>query len=134
MKRIKFMLLAALAAVFSLSIVSCDKEELELDPVIEELPLEYIHYDFVFDLGSLPEEYAKELYTVSFRRYDSEPGYSDVQTLIERCVALPMQEKVNEVAAKSGCYDFSVTINAYEDKDKSTLIYSKTVKPEEVAK
>lgn len=134
MNRIKFTLLAAFAAVLSFTLVSCDEEEAEFDPVIEEMPLEYIHYDFVFDLGSLPEEYAKELYTVSFRRYDNEPGYSDVQTLIDRCVAIPMQEKVNEIAARSGCYDFSVTINAYEDKDKSKLIYSKTVKPEEVAK
>lgn len=136
MNRIKLTLLATIAAASSLCLVSCDDDEatLEPDPIFTENTLNMLQLDLTIDKGSLPDEYVKEFNTIDIRRYDNEQGYSDVQTLIDRCVALPMQEKVNEIAARSGCYDFSVTINAYEDKDKSELIYSKTVKPEEVAK
>lgn len=129
MNRIKFVLMATVVAASTLFCVSCDKDEEIMDPEPIELPLISITLSLDIDKGSLPEEYVSELSTVTVRRYADESGFPDIATLVDKCVAVPMQEKVDEIAETTGCYDFSVTISAYDIKDTTKIVYTKTIKP-----
>lgn len=109
--------------------VSCDKNEDVVNSNPIELSLSSITTSLDIDKGSLPEEYVGEFSKVIVRQYSAEGTFSDVTTLMEKCIVAPMQEKIDEIAEKSGCYDFSVTLSAYDVKDSTKVVYTKTLKP-----
>lgn len=129
MNRIKFAFWAIVIAASTFTCVSCDKNEdvVDLEPI--ELSWSSISILLDVDKGSLPDEYVAEIYKVPVRRYADESTYPDIATLVDKCVAVPMQEHLNEIAEKSGCYDFSVTLSAYDVKDSTKIVYTKTLKP-----
>lgn len=126
----RFTLMAAIAAALTCTCVSCDKDEIEQDIPPVELQLNSLKLDVSIDKGSLPEEYVQELLRVEIRRYADQSLFPDVQSLAEKCIAEPMQEKINDIAAKTGCYDFSVTITAYDIQDPTKAVYTKTLRPQ----
>lgn len=129
MNKMKFVFMAAIVAASAFTCVSCDKNEdiVDSDPV--ELSLISITLSLYIDKGSLPEEYVGELSKVTVRHYTGEGAFSDIATLVEKCVVAPMQEKIDEIAEKSGCYDFCVTLSAYDVKDSTKIVYTKTLRP-----
>lgn len=129
MNRIKFVLMASIVAASIFMCVSCDKNEDIVNPDPVELSLSSITISLDVDKGSLPEEYVGELSKVTFRQYTGEGAFSDIATLVEKCVVAPMQEKIDEIAEKSGCNDFSVTLSAYDVKDSTKIVYTKTLRP-----
>lgn len=129
MNRIKFVLMASIVAASTFMCVSCDKNEDIVNPDPVELSLSSITISLDIDKGSLPEEYVGELSKVVVRQYTGEGAFSDIATLMEKCVVAPMQEKIDEIAEKSGCYDFIVTISACDAKDPAKVVYTKALKP-----
>lgn len=121
MNRIKFVFMASIVAASTFMCVSCDKNEDILNPDPVELSLSSITISLDIDKGSLPEGFVGELSKVTVRQYTGEDAFSDVATLVEKCVVAPMQEKIDEIAEKSGCYDFSVTLSAYDVKDSTKI-------------
>lgn len=109
--------------------VSCDKNEDIGNPAPVEISLSSITISLDVDKGFLSDEYVVELSKVTVRQYTGEGAFFDVATLMEKCVVVPMQEKVDEIAEKSGCYDFSITLSAYDVKDPTKVVYTKTLKP-----
>lgn len=109
--------------------VSCDKNEEIVNPDPVELSLSSITISLDIDKGSLPEEYVGEFSKVIVRQYTGEGTFSEVTTLMEKCIVAPMQEKIDEIAEKSGCYDFIVTISACDAKDPAKVVYTKALNP-----
>lgn len=130
MKRIKLMLSTALVAVMALSVASCSEEStFEPEPTVT-IPHDVIMVDYDVDQGSLSQEYYKQILDQISLLYRNDGKTKDVSEYLDSSIIPPMQEKVNEVAAASGCYDFSVTILAYYEKDPDTYIYKHTIKPQ----
>lgn len=129
MNRIKFVFMATIVAASTLFCVSCDKDEEFVDPEPIEFSLSSINISLDIDEGTLPKEYISELLKVTVRRYADESSFSDIATLVDKCIAVPMQEKVDEIAETSGCYDFSVTISAYDINNPTKIVFRKTIKP-----
>lgn len=129
MRRMKFLFLAAIAAALSFTCVSCDKSDDAENTNSAGITLDAVSITLEIERGSLPAEYVDEISQVTVRQYTGDEGASGIEALIERCIVVPMQEKVNEVAQKSGCYDFSVTLSAYDVKDSTKIVYTKTLRP-----
>lgn len=119
----------ALALTFACA--SCSKDDDIIDDV--NVPVELtpssLTLDLAVDKGSLPDEYVKQLFQVTVIRPVDQSSFPDVQTFVEKGIVEPMQEKINEIAAKSGCYDFSVTITAYDINEPTKVVYTTTLKP-----
>lgn len=129
MKRMKYIFLAAIAAALSFTCVSCDKSDNAENTNSAGITLDAVSITLEIERGSLPAEYVDEISQVTARRYTGDEGMSSIETLIEKCIVIPMQEKVDEVAMKSGCYDFSVTITASKGDITGQVLYRKTVVP-----
>lgn len=121
------MAIAIAASIFIC--MSCDKDEDVVNPNPVEIALSSITISLDIEKGSLPEEYVGEISKVTVKQYAGEDVFSDIPTLMEMCVVAPMQEKLDEIAEASGCYDFSVTLSAYDVKDSTKIVYTKTLKP-----
>lgn len=125
--------MAVVIAIVTFACVSCepDYDTHLLNSTVNgtKIPLSDLNISLRVEKGSLPEKYAKEVKLIVNKNTNS-TTINNIETYIEKYVVPPTQQNLNEVAAKSGCYDFSVTILVYDAKDSTNIIYKKELKPE----